>query len=161
MLISEDNHDSIYQQYDKLSNRADLVYKFVSLYNDYMNGVHDYGVKASVNMLEAHVLTNIFDNPGINSTQLTQYWGKTKGAISQTVTKLVNKGYVRRGEKPEKSKLIPLYATPKGEELAKAHKIYDVLDISDTMQKLRQSCTDDEIEGFYHVLGVYISLMEE
>lgn len=161
MPTIDDDYNSVYQLYGKLSERADLVYKFVSLYSDYMSDLHDYGVKASVNMLEAHVLTNIFDNPGINSTQLTQYWGKTKGAISQTVTKLVDKGYVRRGEKLEKSKIIPLYITPKGEELAKAHKIYDVLDISETMQKLRQSCTDDEVKGFYHVLEAYISLMEE
>lgn len=154
-------YDSSYQLYKTLSKHADLVYKFVSLYSDYMSDIHDYGVKASVNMLEAHVLTNIFDNPGINSTQLTQHWGKTKGAISQTVTKLEAKGYVRRGERPEKSRMVPLYATPKGEELAKAHKIYDVLDISDTMQKLKQSCTEDEIKGFYHVLEVYINLMEE
>lgn len=160
MSVTND-YDSIYQLYDTFSPRADLVYKFVSLYSDYMNDVHDYGVQASVNMLEAHVLTDIFDNPGVNATQLTKHWGKTKGAISQTVTKLVNKGYVNRGEKTEKSKMVPLYATPKGEELAKAHKVYDVLDITDTMQKLKQTCTTEEIDGFYHVLEAFTHLMEE
>lgn len=160
MSVNND-YESLYHLYGKFSERANLVYKFVSLYSDYMNDVHDYGVQASVNMLEAHVLTTIYDSPGVNATQLTKYWGKTKGAISQTVTKLVNKGYVTRGKKLENSKTVPLYATPAGEELAKAHKVYDVMDITDTMQKLRQICTAEEIDGFYHVLEAYIRLMEE
>lgn len=160
-MYIEKDLESIYELYKKLNTQADLIYEFVSLYSDYINTARDYGTGEAINMLEVHILTTIYDNPGIIAAELTHIWGKTKGAVSQTIKKLVQKGYVYKGVMDGNSKAIPLYATKEGEQLANAHKVFDVLDITETMQSLRTECTDKEINNFYKVLSVYIGLLKK
>lgn len=70
--------------------RADTLYKFVLLYNNYLTSPRDYGTGNVVTMVEVHTLTEIADHPGITVTQLAEFWNRTKSAVSQTVSKLEN-----------------------------------------------------------------------
>ena len=160
-MHTQDNLESIYKLYEQLNVQANLIYEFVSLYNDYIGTPKDYGVGGPISMLEVHILTTINDNPGIIAAELTHIWSKTKGGISQTLKKLVQKGYIYRGVKEGNTKTIPLYVTEEGAELANAHKIFDVLDITQTLQSLKRECTDEELANFHKVLSVYIDLFKK
>lgn len=143
-----------------LNDRINYVYQFVMLYNSYVMSEHDYGTGHMVTMIEAHTLTYIEENPGTTVTELAKYWNKTKGALSQTVTRLVNKGLVSRHKTEQNAKTVLLYPTEDGRRLSQAHRLYNTIDISKTLNDLLKDCTMEEIDSFYKVLGSYIKLLK-
>lgn len=154
------NKAEIDRVYKELSVRADELYKFVVRYNEYINLARDYGTGELIGMVEVHTLTHIADNPGITVTEVAKLWERTLGAASQNVSKLVKKGLVRREKEKDNAKTVHLYATEKGEALATAHKVYDNLDITETLKDLLKECTVEEIDTFYRVLRVYNGLFD-
>ena len=71
-----------------LNERHNAIYQFVMRYNDYILSTHDYGEGIPMTMIEVHTLTYIEEHPGVTVTELAKYWGKTKGALSQTASRL-------------------------------------------------------------------------
>ena len=141
--------------------RADTLYKFVLLYNNYLTSPRDYGTGNVVTMVEVHTLTEIADHSGITVTQLAEFWNRTKSAVSQTVSKLEKRGFVYRVTNASNRKISELYVTEEGAKLSAAHKAYDLVDISHTLEDLLRTCTYEEIDCFYKVLGAYAKLFEE
>lgn len=151
---------SIDQAYQQLQSRANLVYKFATLYGDYLSERHDYGTGQLVTMVEVHTLTSIEENPGITVTGLAQMNHRTKGAISQVVSKLVAKGLVSREKRKENAKTVPLFCTEDGQKLSLHHKAYDVAEVTQTMEELLRNCSIQEVDNFFKVMSHYINLME-
>ncbi len=159
MSLKKD-YEQLDNTYNQLNKRAEIIYRFVSLYNDYVYEERDYGTGIQLKMIEIHALTLVEQNPGITATELAGRLYKTKGAISQTLKKLVRDGLVRRQYKENDSKTMLLYATETGESLSNAHKIYDINDIGQTLQDMRRFFEDDEIEIFYKVMDKYSDILQ-
>ena len=53
-----------------------------------------YGDGIRLTQREIHVIDTIGTNPDINMTQLAEMHGITKGAVSQMIYRLLDKGYV-------------------------------------------------------------------
>ena len=70
-MLQIDNTAEIDRIYAQLSQRADLVYSFVTVYNSYINELRDYGTGMLINMVEVHTLTMIADHPGITVSELS------------------------------------------------------------------------------------------
>ena len=83
-------------------------------------------------MMQIHTLTFIDDCPGITATQLSKIWHKSKSAISQTIKKLIESGYVEKRYMENNEKTARLYVTEKGKRLSSVHKAYDIADITQT-----------------------------
>ncbi len=162
MNPSERPSDSgmIDETFHALNERHNNIYQFVIHYNDYIVSIHDYGDGIPLTMIEAHTLTYIEEHPGTTVTELSKYWGKTKGALSQTVTRLTDKGLVEKTKTADNAKNIRLYVTETGSRLSKSHKLFDTVDIAKTMGELRKECSVEEIEAFYKVLGVYNKIIK-
>lgn len=153
------NKDEINRMYTALSPRADLEYTFVTGYADYIHGVRDYGTGLLINMVEVHTLTMIADSPGITGRELCRMWSRTKGAVSQNVKKLEEKGLIYRERDTKNAKLIHLYVSETGEQLVMAHKRKDIMDILDMQEDLLATCTKEEIDTFYKVLQSYTDIV--
>lgn len=147
--------------YAYLLEKADLVYKFAMLYSDYISQKQDYGTDCLVNMVEVHTLTSIEENPGLTITQLAALWNRTRGAISQTATRLEKKGLIVRKKQEGNAKNVLLYVTEEGRLLSLAHKQHDIDNVSETLTHLRKTCTEQELEAFFKVVTRYIQLFEE
>lgn len=160
-MAIQDQREDLDRLYRELNARADKLYKFVLLYSDYIHTQRDYGTGQEIGMIEVHTLTYIEENPGTTITELAKDWNKTKGAISQTVKKLVEGGLVTRKMKENNSKTVLLYATEEGTRLSIAHKMYDLADIAQTTEELMMKCTAEEIDTFYKVIDVYITLLKQ
>ena len=63
---------------------------------------------------EIHTIQAIGRNPGINVTTLAEYMGVTKGAVSQIIKKLNNKGLVRKTHTTGNAKEVILELTDLG-----------------------------------------------
>jgi DNA-binding MarR family transcriptional regulator len=66
----------------------------------------DFNTGVPLYRAEIHAIKAIGDNPGINMTRLAEYMGVTKGAVSQTIGKLVRKGLVLKKEADDNDKEI-------------------------------------------------------
>ena len=75
---------------------------------------HDFGTSVPLYRAEIHTIRAIGENTGINVTKLAEDMGVTKGAVSQTITKLVRKGLVRKTFAEHDAKEIHLELTEPG-----------------------------------------------
>ena len=147
------------QVYQKETRKANMLYEFVILYHNYIYAQHTYEAE-NCNMMEIHTLTYIDDSPGITVTQLSKIWHKSKSAISQTVKKLMEAGYVEKRYTEYDKKTACLYVTEKGKRLSSIHKAYAVADITQTTALLVEQCSEADLEAFYRIIEQYIKLLK-
>lgn len=136
-------------------------YRFVSLYQGYMNMTRDYGDGVQHSMVEMHILAIICQEPGISVGQVAQQWGHTKGAASQNVTKLEKRGLIVRAKLPHNAREVHLYPTKQGQRLAQLHEEYDCRTETRIAKELLARCTMEELEQFDHMLDVYSDVLEK
>ncbi len=71
---------------------------------------------------EIHTIAIIGDDEGISVTQLSEARGVTKGAVSQMIYKLVDKGLVEKRISPSSDAELNLHLTEKGKEAFHEHR---------------------------------------
>ena len=76
---------------NELQTLIDLFLNILHLYSVIERKPKDYGTGDLLYFTEIHTITVVAKNREINMTQLAEIMGVTKGAISQTIRKLVNK----------------------------------------------------------------------
>lgn len=106
-------HD--YRRISRLMERN--VHKYVQL----ENRARFYG-GVRLSQTEVHTIAVIGDYPDINITKLSGIRGITKGATSQMIYKLVDKGLVVKTVSPNSDTEVCLNLTRKGVEVYEAHK---------------------------------------
>lgn len=146
-------------KYHELNSKANIIYKFVMNYSDYIKAVRDYGTGDIINMVELHTLTVIEENPGITVTEVSLEWNRTKGAVSQIIAKLEKRNFIIRKKEDGNARNVHLYATDKGKILSKAHKAYDIKELTWANKILQNSFTNKEIDAFYKVMKRYTELL--
>ena len=82
-------------------------------------------------------------------------------AISQTIKKLMEAGYVEKRYSDHDKKTACLYVTDKGKRLSTVHKAYDVADITQTAAYLAGKCGEADLDAFYRIIEEYIKLLKE
>ena len=71
---------------------------------------------------EIHTVAIIGDQEGISVTELAKVRGITKGAASQMIYRLEDKGLVKKQISPESDSMRNLYLTPNGEKARDEHR---------------------------------------
>lgn len=150
--------ESLDSLYKTLNVRAEKLYDFVYYYNKYMQEAKDYGTGIFISMPEVHILTSIEHEPGVTISQLSKKRNRTRSAISQTVKSLEKAGYIYKAKREKNNKELLLYPTEQGKALSRAHKLYDIADISNTTDALLKKCTVEDLDTFYRVLEIYLEL---
>ncbi len=79
---------------NELQDLIDLFLKILHLYSIISKKPKDYGTGDQLYFTEIHTISMVEKNKEINMTQLADIMGVTKGAISQTIRKLVNKNLI-------------------------------------------------------------------
>ena len=120
----------------------------------------DYGTGEEYTSVEVHTLKYIADNPGITVTKLARDNGKTKGANSQILKKLENKGLIYRETSAGDNK-CPLHLTEKGKLLDQAHRAYDEARSGDAINQVRELYTSEEINLAFSVLETWLYARRE
>ena len=81
---------------NELQNLIDLFLKILHLYSVIGRKPKDYGTGDLLYFTEIHTITMVGRNKEVNMTQLADMMGVTKGAISQTIRKLVSKNFISK-----------------------------------------------------------------
>ncbi len=157
MEKKDDNRDVFKQLYE----RAKMLYDFSNLMNIHTRHINCSTIDPELTMVEVHTLVDIMENPGIRVTDLGRMNKKTRGAVSQMITKLEKKGYITKRASDIHGKFVELYLTEVGETIAKEHEEYDVKALTATLNLLLKKCSVEEINHFYKVLGCYNDILQE
>lgn len=139
----------------KITEMADILHQSAALYMS-ANFPIDYGTGEKYTSTEVHTLKYIIDNPGKSCTELAKDWDKTKAAVSLMMKKLEQKDLILKKTAPDSEKKQLFYPTPKGLELNKSHMNFDKNVFGETINFIKESCTDEEIGICFHVLEEYI-----
>ncbi len=83
---------------------------------------HDFGTGVPLYRVEIHTVQAVGENPGINVTALSEHMGVSKGAASQTISKLVKKGLVIKKSAPDNERETLLELTDLGLTAHHAHE---------------------------------------
>ncbi len=79
---------------NELQTLIDLFLKILHLYSVIGRKPKDYGTGDLLYFTEIHTITMVGKNNEINMTRLAEIMGVTRGAISQTIRKLVHKNLI-------------------------------------------------------------------
>jgi len=132
--------------------RAELL-RFVNRYNklektpfEVDNGELLY--PSEMNMIEA-----IGKGTGITVTQLCTAFGVTKGAVSQTVSKLEAKGYIQKDRNEAKAKEIMLSLTDRGQEIFEKHERFH-RKMDQSLEQLIAGISKEKLAAFREILDL-------
>lgn len=102
-------------------NIIESSYRIINKYNQKSKKPKYYGVEDLLYAAEVHVLNIISLHKELNTTGLAQILGVTKGAVSQTVNKLTEKGLAEKHTAQKKNEII-ITLTEKGEKVNEFHR---------------------------------------
>jgi len=102
-------------------NFLERIYRLMNLNQAAQKQPRQYGNNVTLYAAEVHMLETIGDRPGIMSTELAARLAISKGAVSQTLKKLAEKGLVRKSAATD-GRAAALFLTEDGEKVWKAHQ---------------------------------------
>jgi DNA-binding MarR family transcriptional regulator len=108
---------------NELQSLIELFLKILHLYSVIVRKPKDYGTGDLLYFTEVHTITMVGKNREINMTRLAEIMGVTRGAISQTIRKLVAKGYIIKSNTTNK-KEYNLMLSAKGLEVVKGQESF-------------------------------------
>jgi DNA-binding MarR family transcriptional regulator len=108
-----------------LQQLIDLFLKILHLYSVIGRKPKDYGTGDLLYFTEVHTITVVGRNNGVNMTRLAEIMGVTKGAISQTIRKLVHKNLIVKSNNNNR-KEINLKLSGKGMKVLEAQASFQM-----------------------------------
>lgn len=144
---------------DELQNLIDQFLKILHLYGVINRKPKDYGTDDLLYLTEIHTLAMVAKNHEVNMTRLAEMMGVTKGAISQTIRKLVGKNLIIR-ENGTNRKEINLRLSEKGKKVVKGQETLQK-EIFAFAASLYNKARPEDRETVKRLFQAIISNMEE
>lgn len=89
---------------------------------------HDFGVGEPITRTEIHLVSAIARQEGQSVTDLARARGVTKGAVSQVLQRLENKGLVEKRFDPDNQSRMAVFLTDKGRRADQGHQaVHDMV----------------------------------
>lgn len=158
-IENDESEEIVARRYRALSTIMNPMYDFILAYSNYFSTRRNYGYGPELTMIEAHILTHIYDYPDTTVTEIANHWRRTTSAISQIVRKLINLGLVDRVNSKENGAVYHLTTTENGARLALAHKRYDNIDIVKTRKVLLEKFSVEDLQAFDLVCKAYTEIL--
>ena len=152
---------SINQVLRRINHRAGGLYDFLMIVGGILNNVSFVSHGQHLTMLEIRMITLIHEHPGITAADFCRRWNRTRGAISQMLKKIEEKGFIFREKSDSDTRGIGLYVTDWGVEAIAEYTLHDFQDDTHIISYLLEDCTEEELRAFYKVIDSYCRLLQE
>lgn len=143
----------------ELQKLVDHFLTILHLYSVISRKPIDYGTGDKLFFTEIRTISVVGKSKEINMTRLAEKMGVTKGAISQTVRKLVSKNLMEKSNARNRKEFI-LRLTPKGDAAYKGQEKY-LWDIFSFAEKLYDRASVKDRELVKRLFDAIISNMQE
>ena len=134
-----------------IDEKINIIFRHKMLMSAYESLPRDYDLGFFMNEIEAHCIGFIHDTPGITAKQLCEITDRTKGTISNMLSKLEKEGFIEQQKNPENMRERNLFLTEKGEHACQQHRAYDRKITCNYLIEIAKYCTPEEINGFFKV----------
>jgi len=148
--MSTPKHKQLHKPAHELSN---IMYHFSLMQSESSKQQRDYGTGEFYTAVEVHTVTIIEEQPGITVTEIAKRTSRTKGAVSQVIGKLEEKGLVRREQNQNNARQFFLYVTTKGLELSKKHKEFDEQALGPVLDDLISLYGFEAVDKFFIIMN--------
>lgn len=152
--------ESAFERFDKLNSIMQPMYDLILSYSNYYSVPKDYGTGIELTMIEVHMLQDLLNPEFQTVSAIAKKWKRTNSAVSQTMSKLEQKGLITRTQNENDRKVFFLNLTDLGKETLLYHSRYDNVDIVKTHKKLFTKFTPEEIAIFFSVCDFYNDILE-
>lgn len=144
---------------NELQSLIDQFLRILHLYSVIERKPKDYGTGDLLHFTEIHTIAMIGNNTDVNMTRLAEMMGVTKGAISQTVRKLVHKDFIVK-ENTNNKKEFCLSLSEKGRVVLKGQESFQK-EVFDFAAKLYEQAKPEDREMVMRLFSAISSNMEE
>ena len=103
-------------------NLLENSYRLINKYIQHSKTPKSYGTGDMLYMSEVHMIEVIGSYEGITTTKLAVALGITKGAVSQTVSKLEKKDMINKQPSTERTNEVFIYLSDKGRVVFENHR---------------------------------------
>ncbi|MBY2478848.1 MarR family transcriptional regulator [Clostridioides difficile] len=107
---------------DKLEQLCDFFNQIVNQYGQFEKEFHTCEINASLHLSDTHTIVDIGKNPYINITNLSKLQGVSRSAVSQMISKLVKRGFVKKEISPRTDNEVILSLTESGKRIFCIHE---------------------------------------
>lgn len=139
----------------EISRTESVVQLFLKVVNRYIATEKkpcDYDVGCSLYRSEIHTIDAIKKHDHINITELANYLGITKSAVSQMINKLVKKGMVVKTVLSKSDTEVALTLTEIGEKVCQGHDQYH-RELYQYLDQVLTEIPESDIEVFKNILN--------
>jgi DNA-binding MarR family transcriptional regulator len=144
---------------NELQPLIDLFLRILHLYSVIERKPKDYGTGDLLHFTEVHTIAMVGKNKRVNMTRLAEMMGVTKGAISQTIRKLVTKNLILK-ENTTNRKEFSLTLSEKGQTVLKNQESFQK-EVFDFAAKLYEQANPEDRELVYRLFVAISNNMEE
>lgn len=145
------------EEFKSLSN---LLERVIHKYTQIENRSWDYGNGVKLSRPEVHTIMLVGTEPGISVTAIAKKRGITKGAASQMIYKLVDKGIVKKQVSAESDAQVSIYLTDLGEEISRLHDEYHKQN-AEPIYTYLSSLSPDTLKALVDVMECFDDALEE
>ena len=161
MAEQQDNYKSINQVLRRVNHRAGALYDFLMVAGGLVNHAEIVSHGHHLTILEVRIIMLIKDFPGTTATDICKRWNRTRGAISQMLKKIEQKGFIYKEKDSQNDRVYCLYVTDWGVDAVNEFTIKDFQDDTYIVRHLLESCTEEELRAFYKVIDCYRQILQQ
>ena len=132
-------------------NILELCYRLMNKYNQKTKNPKQYGTDDLLYASEVHMIEVIGIYESITTTKLAERMGITKGAVSQTTSKLLQKDLILKTASKERSNEVFITLTEKGRKVLDGHhKMHEKMSarVNEVLVKMSEESKNDMIALF-------------
>lgn len=124
----------------------------IARFNENDKKVRNFGTDTALHLSEIHLIELIGDHADLCVSEIAREKEVTKGAVSQTLRKLEEKEFIRKGTDPENRTRVVVSLTQKGRTAYAEHKKYHER-IAKKVLSCVQGLTDQEVDALVDFLS--------
>ena len=106
----------------KLDALCDLFIRLTNEYKRFEKECHCFDVDSPLHLSDTHTIVAIGKNTNINIMQLSKLQGISRSAVSQMISKLVQRGFVKKTRSTKTENEVVLTLTEKGQRVYYLHE---------------------------------------
>ncbi len=135
-------------------------YRLINKYNQKTQKPKQYGTEDFLYVAEVHMIDTIGAHDKITTTKLAEFLGITKGAVSQTTNKLVEKGLIEKHQSQERRNEIHIVLSEKGKMVFDYHQSIHKK-TQDKITNILDGMTEESIDAIRTIVDLMDEMLDE
>ena len=140
-------------------NIFEETYKLINSYNRKTAKPKQYGTDDLLYPAEVHILDVIGNHENATVTELAEMFGITKGAVSQTISKLTQKQLVEKTPSESEKNVVHISLSEKGRAVYEYHRNMHS-EVKKKIDGIIGSLSPEGLSAFKEIISIFDDMLE-